>query len=140
MTLRYLLDTSVISAPIAKHPNARIVQRLEQHGFHCAIAAPVWHELVYGCARLARGKRRAAIDDYLRTVVLASFPILPYDDASAAWHGHERARLEAMGRTPPFVDGQIAAVAHQHRLTLVTANPKHFAPFSGLAVADWSGA
>ena len=45
MTLRYLLDTSIVSAPISKKPDAAIIQQLEDHGPECAIASPVWHEL-----------------------------------------------------------------------------------------------
>lgn len=138
MTLRFLLDTNIVSAPIAKEPNRKVTRRLTDQSLHCAIAAPVWHELTYGCERLPEGKRRTAVDEYLRTVVRASFPILPYDEASALWHGKERARLERAGRSPPFVDGQIAAIAKRHSLTLVTANPKHFALFEGLTVVDWT--
>ena len=104
MTLKFLLDTTIIPAPIAKIPNRRVVKRLEQHGHYCALAAPVWHELVYGCSRLPGGKRRSALEDYLHSVVARMFPVLPYDDIAAEIHGRERARLEASGRTPPFVD------------------------------------
>lgn len=138
MTLEYLLDTTIVSAPIAREPNPRVVKRLEQHGTTCAIAAPVWHELVYGVARLAAGKRRATLEAYLETVVRRSFPILGYDETAAAWHGRERARLEDLGKTPPFVDGQIAAIAGSRGLTLVTSNLKHFESFKHLALADWT--
>lgn len=137
-TLRFLLDTNIVCAPIARRPDRKVLSRLTEHGIHCAIAAPVWHELVYGCARIPAGKRRAAIDDYLRTVVKPSFPILPYDEPAALWHGTERARLETAGKAVPFVDGQIAAIAKRNDLTLVTANPKHFTPFRGLTVVDWT--
>ena len=138
MTLKFLLDTSIVSAPIAKQPNRRVITRLDQHGLHCAIAAPVWHELVYGCGRLPPGKRRVALEEYLDTVVRRSFPILAYDEAAAAWHGRERARLEEIGRPAPHVDGQIAAIAYSQDITLVTANVKHFAAFKGLTLADWT--
>jgi tRNA(fMet)-specific endonuclease VapC len=74
----------------------------------------------------------------LYDVVHGSFPILPYDEAAATWHGEERARLEAHGRPAPFVDGQIAAIAHVHGLALVTTNDKDFARFKGLTVENWS--
>jgi tRNA(fMet)-specific endonuclease VapC len=138
VTVRFLLDTSIVSAPIAKQPDRRVTRRIEQHSLHCAIPAPVWHELVYGCNRLPSGKRRTALEDYLRTVVQTSFPILAYDEAAAAWHGRERARLEQSGQTPPFVDGQIAAIAYSQGLTLVTGNVKHFECFVGLEVVDWT--
>ena len=138
MTLRYLLDTSVVSAPIAKIPDVDIVKRLDEQGYECAIAAPVWHELTYGCRRLPRGRRRTALETYLNDVVRASFPILPYDDAAATWHGHERARLEKLGRPAPYVDGQIAAIAHTSTLVVVTSNTKEFSRFTDLKVENWS--
>ena len=127
-----------MSAPISKRPHPAILERLNEHGGECAIAAPVWHELTYVCRRLLRGKRRAAIEAYLRDVVQASFPILPYDEAAATWHGVERARLDALGRSAPFVDVQIAAIAQVHELVLVTMNDKDFVRFKGLRVENWS--
>ena len=138
MTLRYLLDTGIVSSPIAKIPDADIVRRLEKHGPECAIAAPVWHELTYGSSRLPRGRRRVALETYLKDVVRAAFPILPYDDAAATWHGHERARLEDLGRPVPYVDGQIAAIAHVSKLVLVTLNTSDFSRFTDLKVENWS--
>ena len=138
MTLRYLLDTNTVSAPISRIPDADIVEQLDEHGHECAIAAPVWHELIYGCSRLPEGRRRAALETYLKDVVRASFPILPYDDAAATWHGHERARLEARGKQVPYVDGQIAAIAHVSRLVLVTVNTRGFSRFTDLGIENWS--
>lgn len=138
MSARYLLDTSIVSSPISKAPNPEIVKRLESVGHESVIAAPVWHELTYGCQRLPRGKRRDALEQYLQDVVLASFPVLPYDEAAARWHGHERARLEGVGKPAPYVDGQIAAIAFANSLVLVTVNVKDFARFRDLEVDNWS--
>ena len=138
MTLRYLLDTSIVSSPVSKTPNPEIVRRLDEQGHECAIAAPVWHELMFGCRRLPRGKRRVALETYLRDVIQVSFPILPYDEVAATWHGHERARLEALGRPAPLVDGQIAAIAHVNQLVLVTLNTRDFARFKEIAIENWS--
>jgi tRNA(fMet)-specific endonuclease VapC len=132
------LDTSIVSSPISKVPNAEIVKKLEAHGHECAIAAPVWHELMYGCQRLPKGRRREAIECYLSDVVLASFPVLAYDEAAAQWHGVERARLEGLGKPAPYADGQIAAIAHVNELTLVTVNTKDFARFKNVDAENWS--
>ena len=140
MTLRYLLDTSIVSSPVSRTPDPRIIKKLEEHGHECAIAAPVWHELKYGCSRLPRGKRRTALETYIHDVVQASFAILPYDEASAEWHGHERARLEKLGRPSPYADGQIAAIAHANGLVLVTVNTRDVARFRELTVENWSHA
>ena len=77
-------------------PDPAILKRLDEYGPECAIAAPVWHKLTYGCRRLPKGKRRTAIEAYLRDVVRRSFPNLPYDEAAATCHGEQRARLEAL--------------------------------------------
>ena len=138
MTLRYLMDTSIVSSPVSKEPNPAIVKHLESDGHECAIGAPVWHELTYGCHRLPRGQRREALEAYLQDVVLASFPVLAYDEAAAQWHGHERARLEGVGRPAPYVDGQIAAIAFANNLVLVTLNVKDFTRFRGVEVENWS--
>lgn len=140
MTLRYLLDTSVVSSPISKIPNPEILTRLEAEGQDCAIAAPVWSELTYGCQRLPRGKRRAALETFLHDVVLASFPVLAYDEAAARWHGIERARLEALGRPAPYVDGQIASIAAVNQLVLVTVNTKDFKRFKDIELESWTKA
>ena len=134
----YLLDTSTISIPLWETPDPLVMKRLHQKWSECSIAAPVWHELAYGYSRLPRGTRRQRIEDFLRDVVQPSFPILPYDDAAAAWHGQERARLEAIGRPAPFVDGQIASIAHVNNLILVTANPRDFKNFEGLRLENWT--
>jgi tRNA(fMet)-specific endonuclease VapC len=138
VTLRYLLDTSTLSAGVSAKPNRMILQRLTQRGPQCAIAAVVWNELIYGCARLEAGKRKTELETYLQEVVLRSFPILPYDETAARWHGIERARQERTGRPSPYVDGQIAATARTHDLILVTTNVRDFARFKDLAVEDWS--
>jgi tRNA(fMet)-specific endonuclease VapC len=136
--LRYLLDTNIVSQPVAKTPAASVLRKLRNTGDQCAIATPVWHELQYGCRRLPPGKRREALEDYLTEVVQVSFPILPYDEAAAKRHAVERARLEETGTTLPFVDGQIAAIALVNDLVLVTSNVKDFAPFTGLVVESWA--
>jgi tRNA(fMet)-specific endonuclease VapC len=138
VNLRFLLDTNVVSEPIRPAPNRRLLHRLGRHSGTMGIAAPTWHELRFGCERLPKSRRREQIEDYLATVVLVDFPVLPYDEAAAAWHARERARLQARGRMPSFVDSQIAAIASVNELVLVTANRSDFAGFESLQLDDWS--
>jgi tRNA(fMet)-specific endonuclease VapC len=134
---RYLLDTNIVSEPLRPAPNPRILERLRRHQEQLATASVVWHELLFGCHRLPASERRAAIEEYLRTVVASSIEILPYDERAARWHAVERARLAQAGRTPPFADGQIAAVARTNDLTLVTLNQTDYAGFHDLQIEDW---
>ena len=136
--MKYLLDTNIVSNPASVRPDDRIVRRLASKSAVCAIPAPVWHELLFGCNRLPRGERRARLEDYIEDVVRPIYPILPYDAVAAAWHAAERARLETSGCPTPFVDGQIAAVAATTGLILVTRNKKDFSRFRALKIDDWS--
>jgi len=138
VSLRYLLDTNIVSEPLRPSPSRTLLRRLASHEGETAIASVVWHELQFGCARLPPSRRREAIGRYLEDVVLASFPILDYDREAAEWHARERARLEASGKTPSFVDGQIAAIACVHELALVTGNRADFRGFRGLRVEGWT--
>lgn len=137
MNLKYLLDTSVVSEPLRAKPLASVVRRLRRHEGEIAIPSVVWHELNFGLERLPRSLRRDAIEHYLKDVVLATMPILDYDRAAAAWHAVERARLVARGETPPFADGQIAAIAGVNEMTLITFNGTDFKRFQGLRVLSW---
>ena len=136
--MEYLLDTNVVSEPLRPRPSVNIMRRLREHDGEIAIPAPVWHELRFGCARLPESRRRDAIERYIEDVVRTSFPVIGYDREAADWHALERARLSADGRTPPFVDGQIAAIAHVNSLTVITSNTSDFRVFQGLRVQSWA--
>ena len=134
----YLLGTNVVSEALRPVPSEGILRKLRVHGEESAIPAPVWHELRFGCARLPPSRRRDTFERYLEDVVLASFPVLDYDREAADWHARQRARLVAAGQTPPFVDGQIAAIAHVNDLIVVTSNARDFQEFQGLRVDHWA--
>ena len=134
---RYLLDTNILSEPLRPAPNPKILERLRRHQEQLATASVVWHELLFGCHRLPASERRTAIEEYLHKVVAASIEILPYDERAARSHAVERARLALAGRTPPFADGQIAAVARTHDLILVTRNLADYGGFQDLQIEDW---
>jgi tRNA(fMet)-specific endonuclease VapC len=138
MSVRFLLDTNVLSEPAKRDPDPGVLRQLEEHAPALATCSIVWHELLYGAARLPRSRGRTTLETYLREVVETTLPILPYDAEAAAWHGQERARLERTGRQTSFADGQIASIAAVNDLTLVTANTRDFAAFRGVRVVDWT--
>jgi tRNA(fMet)-specific endonuclease VapC len=137
ISVRYLLDTNVLSEPARPRPEPSVMQRLLAHKDDVATTAPAWQELLYGYHRAPDSRRREFLGRYLNDIVRTEIPILPYDAAAAEWHAAERARLVTVGRTPQFADGQIAAIAATNDLTLVTANWADFRHFDGLQVEDW---
>lgn len=137
MSLRYLLDSNVVSEPLRPLPNPGVLRKLREHEGEIGIASVVWHELLFGWERLPTSRKKRNIEAYLFQVVQPTMPVIPYGQEAAEWHAGQRARLTAIGRTPPFPDGQIAAIARANHLTLVTANLPHFELFDGLRVEDW---
>lgn len=134
--LSYLLDSNVVSEAARPRPDPAVDARLRTHRDAIGIAAPVLHELRYGLLRLPDGKRKRKLTAYMQQVV-ATLPVLSYDREAAQWHAEERARLVGQGRTPSFVDSQIAAIAAVNGLTLVTRNTADFADFAELRLDNW---
>lgn len=137
MTIRYLLDTNIVSESTRPTPNPTVMQRLQQERHHVATASVVWHELQFGCQRLPLSHRRSQLERYFQDLVLSGLVILPYTQPAAEWHAAERVRLTAIGQSPAFADGMIAATTYQHGLILVTRNVDDFAAFAGLQVENW---
>ncbi len=135
--MRYLLDTNVLSEPIKRRPSSVVLERLAEHSEVCAIAAPTWHELWFGCTRLVHSRRRDALTHYLEQAVKAVFPVIPYGGAAAERHAEQRSSLAGAGAIPPYVDGQIAAIAEVHGLVLVTRNVSDFVMYPNLQVENW---
>jgi tRNA(fMet)-specific endonuclease VapC len=137
VSLRFLLDTNVFSEPLRPIPNSNVMEMLRQHESEIATATVVYHEILFGSYRLPDSKKRRTIEKYLQEVIQPNIPILPYDNNAAKWHALERARLVAIGKTPSFADGQIAAIAHVNDLILVTNNVSDYADFSQLQIDNW---
>ena len=135
--IRYLLDTNVVSEPTRPKPSSKVMALFRAHEAEIAISSTVLHEMAYGVFRMPHGPRRTYRLRFLLMSILREIPILPYDASSAEWHAKERARLEAVGRTPSQHDGMIAAVAATRGLTLVTRNVSDFERFDDLRIENW---
>jgi len=110
---------------------------LKRHRRKLSTAASVIHKILFGALRFPPGAKRKALLHEIEHVLLRTLDVVPYDRCAAEWDARHRARLGDEGRTPPFPDGQIAAIAAVNGLTLVTHNVAGFAAFDGLTVEDW---
>lgn len=136
MSLKYLLDTNILSEPTRPIPNANVLHKLNAHKAEIAVSTVVVHELLYGCLRLPESKRRKSLWNYIHESVL-NLPVLDYDLKAAKWHAQERSRLSKIGKTPAFVDSQIASIAYCNNLILVTNNISDFQFFDNLMLENW---
>jgi tRNA(fMet)-specific endonuclease VapC len=135
--MKYLLDTNVLSESVKTSPQKTVLISVERHQHEIVTAAPVWHELFFGCRRLPVSRKREILENYLNNVIKTNMIILPYDERAAEWHAIERARLSLTGNTPTFVDGQIASIAKVNGLILVTRYTADFEKFSKLKLENW---
>lgn len=135
--MEFLLDTNVLSEAVKTKPNKNVLTMMERFQNQISTAAPVWHELKYGCLRLPRSRKRSSIEKFLDDVILPNIPVLAYDQRAAGWHARQRERLTSLGKTPSFVDGQIAAITAVYDLVLVTRNVRDFEVYDGLRIIDW---
>ncbi len=134
---QFLLDTNILSEPLRPVPNPRVMESLVRYSGLTATASVVFHEMLYGCYRLPNSQKRRAIEAYLREEVEAKLLLLPYSAEAAKWHASERARLVRLGKTPAYVDAQIAAIAVVNNLVLVTNNQADYVDFQGIVMENW---
>ncbi len=130
--MAYLFDTNAISETMRRRPNNRFVSWLgslaPEHQFTSIVVAG---ELFAGAFHSpATSKWLVRIE----TEVLPRLIVLDYDLRCAREFGRLKAELQARGRPIGDIDTQIAATAVVHRLTLVTANARHFGGIDGLAL------
>lgn len=137
MSLKYLLDTNILSEAKRPQPNENVMEKLKLYRQETATATLVIHEILYGCLRLPLSKKRQDIEYYINHVILAQLPLFDYNLSAAQYHAQERARLSKLGKVPAFIDGQIASIAVKNNLILVTNNVRDFQDFENLKIENW---
>ena len=68
---------------------------------------------------------------------MAAVTVLPFDEASARRFGKLKAELETRGEPLDDLDLEIASIALENNLTLVTNNTDHFKRIKGLELENW---
>jgi predicted nucleic acid-binding protein len=96
-------------------------------------------ELRYGVERMAAGRRRNRLEQWLRHELPLRFEsrILPVDTHVAEAWGRTVSQSEAAGRPIGAMDAFLAATAETHQLTLVTRNVADF-PLLKAVLNPWS--
>lgn len=138
--MNFLLDTNVVSEWMKPRPDPGVVSWLaEADEDRVFISVVTLAELRYGIERLAAGKRRKRLEDWLENELPLRFEgrILAIGTVIADACGKAVARGEAAGRRLEAMDAFLAATAEVHRLTLVTRNASDFQPLLHSIVNPW---
>jgi toxin FitB len=130
----FLLDTNVISELVRPAPEARVLHWIAgQSAADLHISALTLGELLRGVARLAAGRRREALRQWIDHDLAGQFEgrVLPFDRAAAVIWGELMGDGDRRGRPRAALDAQIAAITLAQGLILVTRN---VADFQGMPV------
>ena len=97
-------------------------------------------ELRKGVARLAAGRRKSALDVWLRNEVPRRFGsrMLDVDAVTILKWGEVVAQCERGGKSLAVLDSLIAATALRHGLDVVTCDDHNFLPAGTTVVNPWS--
>ena len=139
---RYLLDTNVVSEPMRPRPEPAVLRWLEARDpLDLFLSSITLGELVAGVRKLEPSARRRALERWLEEVLAPQFHgrILAFDVDTAWRWGGIVSDLQSAGRPRPAIDLQIAAIAAQHSLVLVTRNTADFVGLDLDIVDPWSG-
>ncbi|SPE44595.1 Ribonuclease VapC [Candidatus Sulfotelmatobacter sp. SbA7] len=138
--MNFLLDTNAVSEWVKPRPNPGLIgwtESADEDRIFLSVVSLA--ELRYGVERMAAGRRRSRLEQWLQHELPLRFEgrILPVDaNVAEAW-GRTVSRSEAAGRPIGAMDALLAATAETHQLTLVTRNVSDF-PLLKAVLNPWT--
>ncbi len=100
-----------------------------------AVTAISVAELIHGASRSAHREDNLARVE----VLLSALAVLPFDEPAGRRFGVLKAELEARGELLDDLDMQIASIALENNLPLLSNNHRHFKRVGGLRLLTWLG-
>ena len=138
--MAFLLDTNVVSETTRPRPRQPVLDWIEaQNPADLFLAAQTIGELVRGARKVREQERRERFERWIEQDLARQFDgrVLPFDSHTAAIWGRLMGDGDRAGRTSAAADAQIAAIAIQHELILVTRNVKDFRNFNIQLLDPW---
>lgn len=133
-----LLDTNVLSELLKPTPSHAVLDWFAEPRGVLYLSAITRAELLVGAARLPVGKRRRALEAGLHELFDIRFPArcLPFDAGAADRFAEIKEHRFRQGRGISTEDAQIAAIALEQALVLVTRNADDFDDIPGLELIN----
>ena len=139
--MAFLLDTNVVSETVRPRPRQTVLDWMEsRRPSDLFLAAQTIGELVRGARKVREHERRERFERWIEQDLARQFEgrVLPFDGGTAAIWGRLMGDGDRAGRRPSAADAQIASVAIQHELILVTRNVRDFVRFDVRLLNPWS--
>lgn len=124
-----VLDTNILSEVMRAEPDEKVLEWLDaQVSEELVITSITVAEILYGLARLPKGKRKSRMQLLAEDMFNEDFAdaILPFDATAARFYATLVSGSEAAGRAISMADAQIAAICSSHKARLATRNLKDF--------------
>ena len=135
-----LLDTNVISEPLRRAPEARVVNWLDAQSLETLyLSAITVAELRFGVASLPAGKRRDELQTSLENQILPLFSgrVRPFDMACTTAYAELMAKAKSSGLAIAAADGYIAAIAATNRFSVATRDISPFQAADVNVINPW---
>jgi predicted nucleic acid-binding protein len=139
----FLLDTNVPSELVRPQPEQKVKAWVAAQDLDTLfISAVSFGELRKGIMLRPQGKRREELEAWIETdlSILFSGRILSVTRSIAERWGVLDGQRQLAGKPLNVPDGQIAATALEHGLTVVTRNVKDFADLGVVILDPWDAA
>lgn len=127
--MSFLLDTNAVSEWVKPRPNPGLIAWMESADEDRIFLSVIsLAELRYGVDRMANGKRKHRLHEWLLSELPGRFEdrMLPVDATIADCWGKIVALCELAGQPISVMDAFLAATAEVHKLTLVSRNVSDF--------------
>ena len=137
-----LLDTNVISEPLRREPEPRVIEWIDAQALEtlylCTITVA---ELRSGVALLPAGKRQTGLLENLEKQILPLFAgrVLPFDLACTQAYAELTAKARKAGVAVAAADGFIAAIAAANGFVVATRDSKPFEAAGVTVINPWQG-
>ena len=136
-----LLDTNVVSEPIRRRPDSRVLDWLDAQVIETLYFSTIsLAELLLGVENLSIGTRRTALAAALGQQIAELFGdrIISFDIAAAEAYAKAVARARSQGHTISIADGQIAGIATSRNLRVASRDATPFRAAGLTVVNPWT--
>lgn len=136
-----LVDTNVVSEPLRKIPEQRVMDWIDVQGLETLyLSAITVTELRFGVHSLPAGRRRDNLEEELERRVLPRFSgrVLVFDLATSQAYAELMAAAQSTGRGISVSDGYIAATAAANGMMVATRDTEPFKAAGVEVINPWA--